>query len=92
MTVAQAIPDKNLNALEAQVFSIMMEMVPTHLKANVELRMDTVLTDLGIGSMAKISLAYKLEQALHIDLSAYGDAIADVQTVGDVLQLLRAGS
>jgi len=70
------------------MIALVKEVVPRRLHAGLTIGPDTVLADLGITSMAKISLAFKIEQKLGIDLTAVGNGVADVRTVQDVVQLL----
>ena len=70
------------------MIGLVKEVIPRRLHAGLVIGPDTVLADLGITSMAKISLAFKIEQKLGIDLTAVGNGVADVRTVSDVVRLL----
>jgi acyl carrier protein len=75
--------------IEEQLKKILFEVVPQKLQANVSITQDTPLADLGITSMAKISIAFRLEQMLGIDLSNQGAAIAEIRTFGELIEFSR---
>jgi len=76
-------------ALEARILDLLMEMLPRGQRRAVQVDGNTALSDLGISSMAKISLAFRVEQTFGVDLSNMGEAMADARTVGDVIRLLH---
>lgn len=90
MTKAEQASTGHGGALDGMVFEMIRGMVPRHLQSKVQMQDDTLLTDLGIGSMAKISLAYQIEKELGVDLSSQADKVAEVQTIGDVRALIRS--
>lgn len=74
--------------LAAAVTDLVREVVPRKLHDGIAITPDTELSSLGITSMAKISLASKLEERLGLDLALLGEGLADVRTVQDVLALV----
>jgi acyl carrier protein len=77
-------------ALIETVVSQIKQMLPASAHNKVSIDGDLALTELGLSSMGKISLVYKLEQALGIDLSDSHEAVADIVTVRDVVGFVRA--
>lgn len=75
--------------LEARLTAILLELVP-HDRRQRGLTADTLLSDLGIGSMAKMSIGLRVEETLGVDLSAHSERVAEVQTVGDMFALIRS--
>lgn len=88
MTQTTAAPQSK-EQLAATLFAMVREVIPRKLQDGFAITPQTELADLGINSMAKISLAFKLEERLGIDVSRLGEAMADVRTVQDVVDLVE---
>jgi len=72
------------------VFSQMKQMLPSNVHNKLSIDSDIPLSDLGLSSMGKISLVYKLEQELGVDLSDSHEAVADIVTLRDVVAFVGA--
>jgi len=75
--------------LEA-VFLQIKQMLPSKVHDKLSIDSDIPLSDLGLSSMGKISLVYKLEQELGVDLSDSHEAVADIVTLRDVVAFVGA--
>jgi len=72
------------------VFLQMKQMLPSNVHNKLSIDSDIPLSDLGLSSMGKISLVYKLEQELGVDLSDSHEAVADIVTLRDVVAFVGA--
>ncbi|MBA2676739.1 acyl carrier protein [Ramlibacter sp.] len=88
MNTTSAAPQSK-EQLAAALFAMVREVIPRKLQDGFAITPQTELADLGINSMAKISLAFKMEERLGIDVSRLGEAMADVRTVQDVIDLVE---
>jgi len=84
---AQAISNDKLLEI---VFLQMKQMLPSKVHDKLSMDSDITLSDLGLSSMGKISLVYKLEQELGVDLSDSHEAVADIVTLRDVVAFVTA--
>jgi acyl carrier protein len=74
---------------EATVLRLLREVIPWQI-AKKEISLDSSLQhELGIDSLGKVSLAFRLEESCDLDLSAFADELADIRTVKDVLDVVR---
>lgn len=78
-----------IDSLQETVLRLIREVVPWQF-AKTALRPDTSLQgDLGIDSLGKLSIAFRLEEEFGLELSEHVSRLGDVRTVADVLQFVR---
>jgi acyl carrier protein len=72
-------------AADATVLRLLREVLPWQY-AEKDVRPELSLqSDLGIESLGKVALAFRLEEELGVDISLFTGDIADIQTVADLL-------
>jgi acyl carrier protein len=89
MTNALAAAPQSKEQLAAALIGLIQEVIPRKTQEGLAIGPETELADLGITSMAKIALAYKMEEHLGLDIAQVGEGLADVRTVGDVVALVE---
>ena len=86
--LAAAAPQSD-DQLAATLVGLIREVIPRKTQEGLQIGPDTELADLGITSMARIALAYKMEEHLGLDIAQVGEGLADVRTVRDVVELVQ---
>jgi acyl carrier protein len=75
--------------VEATVLRLLLEVVPWQF-ARIPLTMDLSLqSDLGVDSMGKLSVAFRVEEEFGLDLSEHVGRVAEIRTVGDVVRFVE---
>jgi acyl carrier protein len=77
-------------AIASAVLALLRQVLPQEAHGRLSVEDDVALTDLGLTSMGKIALVYKLEKQLDMDLSGSPEAVADIVTVRDVVAFVSA--
>jgi acyl carrier protein len=75
--------------IEDKITALVKEVVPPRHAKRAQITQDTVLADLGVDSLGKVSLAFRIEEVLGVDLTQFSGNIGEVRTVGDVVRLVR---
>lgn len=84
MKVSKA--DDNANAL---ILNLLREVIPWQF-AKKEIRPEMSLQhELGVDSLGKLALAFRLEEKFGVDLSDFSSDINSIRTVGDVLEVAK---
>jgi Phosphopantetheine attachment site len=65
-------------------------VIPRKLSPGLLVTPQMTFADLGITSMAKIALVSRLEERFGVDVSEFGEAVADMRTVGDLIAWVAA--
>jgi acyl carrier protein len=74
---------------EAALNALLREVMPRNLlKLTLEDKM-TLHGELGIDSMGLMCLAFRLEEEFRVDLTLHAEKVANLQTLGDVRELLK---
>lgn len=75
--------------VEAAVLRLLPEVIPWRF-TRASIRPETSLQgELGMESLGKVALAFRLEREFGIDISQYSGTIADIRTVGDIIAAVR---
>lgn len=74
--------------LEVKLLSVLRELVESRVASKVIWDPSLKLTNLGLDSMKKVALAFRIEELFQLDLSAFQDKLLDIETLGDVRALV----
>lgn len=72
--------------LNKELMAIIREVIPQD-RARVDIRPELTLDALGIDSLGKATMAFRLEEKYGINLADYTTEIAKIRTISDVLDL-----
>ena len=75
--------------IEDKIVKLVKEVIPSRHAKGAKIDRDTALADLGVDSMGKVSLAFRIEEVLDVDLSQYAGNIAEFRTIGDVVSFVQ---
>jgi acyl carrier protein len=74
--------------IERQVVRIVTMCLPRGLASKEVTRTQRLKDDLGLDSLGLMSLAFRLEDALSLELSSYTDALRALVTVDDLIRFV----
>jgi acyl carrier protein len=78
-----------VDAVETTVFRLLREVLPWQFAKKPIQPQLSLQNDLGLDSMGKVALAFRIEEELSLDLSGYMARVGKIQTVADVLQFIH---
>ncbi len=80
---------RSANAIEGAVLRLVREVVPWQF-AKTPLSMGLSLqSDLGVDSMGKLSVAFRVEEEFGLDLGEHVASVAQIRTIGDIVTFVR---
>lgn len=75
--------------VESTVFRLLREALPWQFAKKTIQPELSLQNDLGLDSMGKMAVAFRIEEELGLDLSAHVSRIGEVRTVGDIVEFIR---
>lgn len=78
----------NLPELEAKIIAVLRELVEARVASRGAWDSSTKLTNLGLDSMKKVALAFRIEELFQLDLSSFQEKLWEIETIGDVSALV----
>lgn len=80
---------KAVNNVNEVIFKLLREVIPWQF-AKKEIRPEMSLqAELGIDSLGKMAMAFRLEEEFGVDLSQFSGGIEEIRTVGDLVGAAR---
>ena len=77
------------NDLDKTILKLVREVIPWQF-AEKEIRPEMSLqTELGIDSLGKVAIAFRLEEEFGADLTQYSGGLEEIRTVNDLLTVAR---
>ena len=78
----------NQQELDKLIFNLIGEVLPFNRKNTVLNSGQSLTSDLGITSIGLMSLAFRLEEELDIDLMPHSDEYAELQTIQELQSMI----
>jgi acyl carrier protein len=79
----------SVNEIQSTVFRLLREALPWQFSRKVIQPQLLLQNDLGLDSMGKMAVAFRIEEEFGLDLSGHMSRMGEIQTVGDIVNFIR---
>lgn len=82
-------PQNSVNEIQSTVFRLLREALPWQFSKKAIQPELSLQNDLGLDSMGKMAVAFRIEEEFGLDLSGHMYRIGEIQTVGDIVNFIQ---